>query len=63
MAALALALDVRLGKPGAYVLHAQGRAPDAQDMVRGLRMARRAVHWLAGLALLACLAALGSSHG
>ena len=63
MAALALALDVRLGKPGAYVLHAQGHAPEAQDMVRGLRIARRAVRWLAGLALLACLAAPGSSHG
>lgn len=59
MAALALALGVRLGKPGSYVLHAQGRPPEAQDLARGLCITRRAVHWLAGLAL---LAGLGSAY-
>jgi adenosylcobinamide-phosphate synthase len=31
MAAMALGLGVRLGKPGAYVLHAEGRVPNEQD--------------------------------
>jgi len=31
MAAMALALDVRLAKPGGYVLHADGRAAQAAD--------------------------------
>ncbi len=31
MAAMALALDVRLGKPGVYTLHQAGRAPVAAD--------------------------------
>jgi adenosylcobinamide-phosphate synthase len=62
MAALALALDVRLGKPGSYVLHAAGNVPEAAHTARALRLTRRAVHCvaaLAGLALLALLAWLG----
>ena len=55
MAALALALDVRLGKPGAYVLHAAGQPPEAQHMLRALRLTRRVVHLLAGLTALAWL--------
>lgn len=58
MAALALALDVRLGKPGSYVLHAAGPAPEARHTARALRLTRRAVHLVAGLAGLALLAAV-----
>ncbi len=37
MGALALALGVRLGKPGVYVLNPDGRLPDADDFRRGWR--------------------------
>ncbi|MNV88852.1 Cobalamin biosynthesis protein CbiB [compost metagenome] len=62
MAALALALDVRLGKPGSYVLHAAGRAPEAPDTARALQLTRRAVHLLAALALVAAVLSLWSAH-
>ena len=55
MAAMALALDVRLGKPGVYVLHESGRAPQAADTSRAVQLGERAVLLLAlllGLALL-----------
>lgn len=39
MAACALALDVRLGKPGVYTLHPVGRSPDRSDFARGTRLA------------------------
>ncbi len=55
MAALALALDVRLGKPGSYVLHAAAPAPEARHTLQALRLTRRAVYLLAGLALLVLL--------
>jgi adenosylcobinamide-phosphate synthase len=54
MAMMALALDVRLGKPGVYVLHAHGRPPAAADCRRGLRVAARAA-WLALAAAAAVL--------
>lgn len=60
MAALALALDVRLGKPGSYVLNAAGPAPEARHTAQALRLTRRAVHLLAAMAAMAALAAL---HG
>ncbi|MEG2630327.1 MAG: cobalamin biosynthesis protein, partial [Comamonas sp.] len=60
MAALALALDVRLGKPGSYVLNAAGPAPQARHTALALRLTRRAVHLLAAMAAMAALAAL---HG
>ena len=47
MAAMALRLDVRLGKPGVYVLHAKGRVPTAGDSQRAARLAARAVVWMA----------------
>jgi adenosylcobinamide-phosphate synthase len=50
MAAMALALDVRLGKPGAYVLHAAGRPPAAEDGRRAQAIASRAVMLLVALA-------------
>jgi adenosylcobinamide-phosphate synthase len=39
MAAMALALGVRLGKPGAYVLNADGAAPQVSDTRRAVRCA------------------------
>lgn len=51
MAAMALRLGVRLGKPGAYVLHAAGRVPGAVDVLRAARAGGRAV-FLLGLGVL-----------
>jgi adenosylcobinamide-phosphate synthase len=45
MAALALALDVRLRKPGVYALNANGRAPSSEHVGVALRCAGRAA-WL-----------------
>ncbi len=53
MAALALRLGLRLGKPGVYVLNAAGCAPDAAAIARALRATQRA----AGVAVLLCAAA------
>ena len=54
MAAMALLLDVRLGKPDFYALNEYARAPEAADTRRALRLAGRSV--LA--AALLCSAAL-----
>ncbi|MDB5944780.1 MAG: cobalamin biosynthesis protein CobD, partial [Ramlibacter sp.] len=43
MAAMALALDVRLGKPGVYTLNAAARAPLAADGRRAQALASHAV--------------------
>lgn len=51
MAATALALGLRLRKPGVYALNAGGRAPTAGDTQAAIALAQRAL-WL-GLALLA----------
>lgn len=53
MAAMALRLGARLGKPGVYVLNADGRAPQADDMPRTARFGSRAVRAAAALATLA----------
>ena len=45
MGAMALLLGVRLGKPGVYLLHAQGRGVLAGDMDLACRLAARTV-WL-----------------
>jgi adenosylcobinamide-phosphate synthase len=42
MAMLALVLDVRLSKPGIYVLHPSGASPRPDDVVRGLTLCERA---------------------
>jgi len=42
MGMLALALDVRLSRPGYYVLHAAGHCAGPHDISRGLRIAGRA---------------------
>ncbi|WP_442909692.1 adenosylcobinamide-phosphate synthase CbiB [Hydrogenophaga sp.] len=52
MAAMALALDVRLGKPGVYELHGAGRSPQAADTAQALQLAGRVVALLATTALL-----------
>ncbi len=50
MAAMALALDVRLAKPGVYTLHPAGRSPQVADTAQALRLAARVVGLLALLA-------------
>ena len=50
MAAMALALGVRMAKPGVYLLNPEGAVPGPSDLQRGLR---RAALVGAGLALLA----------
>lgn len=57
MAAMALLLDVRLGKPDFYVLHRDGRNAKAQDMLHALRLGGRTVAW-AGVAASAALLGL-----
>ena len=47
MAAMALRLGVRLGKPGVYVLHPGGRSAVAGDVGSAARWAGRAVAWTA----------------
>jgi len=39
MAAFALSLGVRLGKPGVYTLNPEGRVPEHRDFARGTRLA------------------------
>ena len=51
MAAAALALDLRLGKTGVYLLHPEGSACEADSIDRAWRLLRRA--WR--LILLACI--------
>jgi adenosylcobinamide-phosphate synthase len=55
MAAMALALGVRLRKPGAYTLNAAGRAPEATDTHLALDVASKVVLALAALAPAAIL--------
>ena len=51
---LALVLDVRLSKPGHYVLHPAGQAVGQQHLERGLAIAERAA-WAAVAAASAML--------
>ena len=50
MAAMALALDVRLGKPGVYQLHGDGRVAQSTDTAQALQLAGRVVQVLAASA-------------
>ena len=52
MAAMAIRLGVRLGKPGAYVLNADGRLPQSGDMPRMAGFGGRAVCGAVALATL-----------
>ena len=56
MGMLALALDVRLSRPGYYVLHAAGHSAGPNDISRGLRIAGRAARSAAVIAALVQLA-------
>jgi adenosylcobinamide-phosphate synthase len=56
MAALALRLDLKLGKPGVYSLNTGGRQPQPADLAQACRLARRAM--LGSTVLLAMLALL-----
>ncbi|MFV0681185.1 adenosylcobinamide-phosphate synthase CbiB [Ottowia sp.] len=55
MAAMALVLGVRLGKPGAYTLNAEGRAPEPADTVRACAIGSRTT---LAATLLCCAAVL-----
>lgn len=61
MAAMALALDVRLSKPGVYVLHEAGRAPQTADTARAVQLGERVVLLLA-LLLAAALLFVGENR-
>lgn len=61
MAAMALALDVRLAKPGVYELHGTGRNPQAADTALALQLAGRVVQALAVGALLWMVLAWGAA--
>lgn len=56
MAAMALALHVRLSKPGVYQLNPTGGSPQATDTARALQLAGRVVGLLAALAGLTAVA-------
>ena len=53
MAAMALALGVRLGKPGVYTLHAAGRVVQPSDTLRACAIGS---HGALAATLLACVA-------
>jgi adenosylcobinamide-phosphate synthase len=55
MAAMALLLNVRLGKPDFYVLHREGRQVKPDDVRRALRLGGRAVALAGALASAALL--------
>ena len=64
MGALALALGVRLGKPGVYALNASGSAPTVADTARACALAGRALAMGVGLASCMALAfSWGWPHG
>lgn len=57
MGAMAMALGIRLGKPGTYVLNPSGRVPGPADVDRALRLARGSVLLVTACALIIlCLA-------
>ena len=53
MAAMALALNIRLGKPGVYTLNPAGEPPLAADTSKAQKQASKAVLWQVLLALTA----------
>ena len=62
MAAMALALNVRLTKPGVYRLHGAGRPPTTLDARRAQRLARRMVQRLVVLAVLGLVLGCVAGH-
>lgn len=65
MAAMALALGVRLGKPGVYVLNGEGRVPARADTVTAVRYASKSVRVgvLAGALAILFIPMWGPMHG
>jgi adenosylcobinamide-phosphate synthase len=61
MAAMALALGVRLGKPGVYALNADGASPGPQETACAIRLAGRAVLGLVALAVCTLAFARGAA--
>jgi adenosylcobinamide-phosphate synthase len=59
MGAMARLLDVRLGKPGVYVLNPAGRVPGAADLQQAVVLARRVVRLLAVAGLVAAVLMAG----
>ncbi|AOW13062.1 cobalamin biosynthesis protein CobD [Hydrogenophaga crassostreae] len=59
MAAMALVLGVRLGKPGVYVLNPAGRLATSAHLGQALQLASRAVLAVAAIAILCLLPGLG----
>jgi adenosylcobinamide-phosphate synthase len=53
MAAMALALGIALRKPGVYVLHVQGRAPQPADTAAAAMLASRVLVLLVALTVAA----------
>ena len=53
MAAMAIAIGIRLGKPGIYTLNASGRAPDAADTLQTIKKASNVLLVLIFIAFLA----------
>ena len=55
MAAMALALGIRLGKPGVYTLNAAGRVPEAVDTIKTIKKASNVLLAQAFIAFIAML--------
>ena len=62
MAAMALALNVRLTKPGVYRLHGAGRPPTPLDARRAQHLARRLFHRTVALAVLGLVLGCVAGH-
>ena len=62
MAAMALALNIRLGKLGVYTLNAAGKPPSAVDTVTAQKYASKVVLWHCGIAMVAILL-IAYAHG
>ena len=58
MGAMALLLNIRLSKPGVYVLHAKGLEVDSQHIGLAVRLCERAIlAWLVSVGLLLLVSA------
>ncbi|MBC7548035.1 MAG: cobalamin biosynthesis protein CobD [Polaromonas sp.] len=55
MAAMALALGIRLGKPGMYTLNAAGRVPDASDTLQSIKKSSKVLMALVSIVSIAMI--------
>ena len=64
MAAMAMAIGIRLGKPGVYTLNAAGRVPDAADTLRTIKKSSNVLIVLVftGFIAIKVIAFLGASQ-